>query len=94
MAYTFEWDPEKAEANARKHGVSFLEAATAFGDPFAITIDDVRHSVNEERFALLGRSERGRLLVVMHTERGHAIRIISARPATPRETRKYEEGEL
>ena len=94
MGYTFEWDADKAAANARKHGVTFPEAATAFGDPLAITIPDVRHSMEEDRFALIGRSERGRLLVVMHTDRGHAIRIISARSATPRERRKYEQGEI
>ena len=70
MDLEFDRDPEKAEANARKHGVTFVEAATAFGDPLAITIDDPRHSVEEERFVLFGRSGRGRLLAVMHTERG------------------------
>lgn len=94
MAYTFEWDAEKDAANLRKHGVTFREAASAFGDPLAITIPDIRHSEEENRYALLANSERGRLLAVMHTERGESIRIISARPATPRERRAYEEGDL
>jgi len=93
VGYTFEWDADKAAANYRKHGITFPEAATAFGDPLAITIPDVRHSVDEDRYALIGRSERDRLLVVMHTDRGHAIRIISARTATPRERRKYAQAE-
>ncbi len=87
----FTWDPVKAQANERKHGVSFEEAKTAFGDPLSITVVDERHSVTEERLVLFGRSEPGRLLAVMHTERGAAIRIISARMATRRERREYEE---
>jgi uncharacterized protein len=66
---------------------------TAFGDPLGQIIDDPRHSADEERFVLLGRSGRRRLLVVMFTERGEAIRLISARRATPRERRGHEEGE-
>jgi uncharacterized DUF497 family protein len=92
MAFTFEWDPRKAVANLRKHGVSFDEAATAFGDPFGIVVDDPRHSTNEARVALLGQSEPSRLLAVMFTERGDRIRLISARKATRREHRHYEEG--
>jgi len=92
MELEFEWDPAKAEINARKHGVSFPEAATAFRDPLSVAVADPRHSVGEERFVLFGRSDRGRLLAVMHTERGTAIRIISARPLTSRERREYEEG--
>ncbi len=92
MAFTFEWDPRKAVANLRKHGVSFDEAATAFGDPFGIVVDDPRHSTNEARVALLGQSESSRLLAVMFTERGDRIRLISARKATRREHRHYEEG--
>lgn len=92
METEFEWDPDKAAFNGRKHGVTFHEAATAFGDPLSVTVPDPRHSVGEERFVLFGRSGRGRLLAVMHTERGAVIRIISARQATPRERREYEEG--
>ncbi len=89
----FEWDPRKAALNLAKHKVSFDEAVTAFGDPLGQIIDDPRHSADEERFVLLGRSGRRRLLVVMFTERGEAIRLISARRATPRERRGHEEGE-
>jgi uncharacterized DUF497 family protein len=92
MAFTFEWDPRKAVANARKHGVSFDEAATAFADPSGLVVDDPRHSVGEVRVALLGHSESGRLLAVMFTERGDRIRLISARRATRREHRQYEEA--
>lgn len=88
----FEWDPRKAASNLRRHGVSFDEASTAFGDPLARLIDDPRHSVGEHRMVLLGRSVQDRLLVVMFTERGDIIRLISARPATRRERRDHEEG--
>jgi uncharacterized protein len=88
----FEWDPRKAVLNLAKHGVSFDEAVTAFGDPLARIVDDPYHSVDEQRFILLGQSDRRRLLVVMFTERGEAIRLISARRATPRERRSHEEG--
>jgi uncharacterized DUF497 family protein len=89
----FEWNPRKGALNLAKHKVSFEEAVTAFGDPLGQMIDDPRHSVDEERFVLLGRSDRRRLLVVMFTEHGEAIRLISARRATPRERRRHEEGE-
>ena len=92
MALRFTWDPRKAAANLRKHRVGFPEAATAFGDPLSITVPDPDHSGVEERFLLLGRSERGRLLVVSHIERpADEIRLISARPATRPERRQYEE---
>ena len=91
MELRFEWDPVKSEANERKHGVTFHEASTAFGDPLSIAIGDPDHSESEERFLLLGRSAAGRLLSIAHTERQGAIRIISARTATRRERRKYEE---
>jgi len=87
----FEWDPRKDSANQRKHAVGFREATTVFGDPLAITFPDREHSVSEQRFLTIGVSLRDRLLVVAHTERKEAIRIISARPATPRERRFYEE---
>ena len=92
MAFTFEWDPQKANANARKHGVTFDEAVTAFGDPFGLIVDDPRHSETEPRAVLLGYSRAGRLLAVMFTERGDRLRLISARPATRRERRHYEEA--
>jgi len=92
VGIVFEWDAEKAAANEEKHGVPFEEAATAFADPLSITIADELHSTRgDERFVLLGRSGRGRLLVVVHLERGQNIRIISARPATRRERLSYEE---
>jgi uncharacterized DUF497 family protein len=70
VGLTFEWDDRKSASNRRKHGVSFDEAATAFGDPLSITIPDPAHSKEEDRFVLIGDSFRGRLLVVVHTERG------------------------
>jgi uncharacterized DUF497 family protein len=84
-----EWDDRKAASNLAKHGISFEEAATALADPRSITIRDVLHP---DRFVLLGYSRSRRLLVVVHAERGTAIRIISAREATRRERRDYEEG--
>jgi len=86
----FEWDPQKAEANLKDHGVAFGEAQTVFGDPLEVTISDPDHSDGEFRFLSLGRSEADRLLVVSYTERGSKIRIISAREATPEERREYE----
>lgn len=88
----FEWDPEKAVRNLAKHGVSFHEAASVFADPMAITYPDPDHSDDEERFLTFGHSNEGRLLVVSHTDRGERTRIISARRATRRERKIYEEG--
>jgi len=88
---SFEWDPAKAKANQRKHGVSFSEAATAFGDPLSLTIPDPEHSVGEARFVFVGLTFQGRLVVVAHVERGDTIRLISARLATRVERRAYEE---
>lgn len=93
MGLTFEWNTHKARGNRAKHGVSFDEAATAFRDPLSITIGDPLHSEDEKRFVLIGYSFRNRLMVVVHTERGGRIRIISARPATRRERLRYEENE-
>jgi uncharacterized protein len=87
----FQWDPRKDRANRRKHGIGFREAATVFGDLFSTTFADPDHSENEERFLTIGESVFGQLLVVAHTERGEAIRIISGRPATKRERKFYEE---
>jgi len=86
-----EWDPRKAAINRAKHTVSFEEAVTVFGDPLGRITNDPRYSEMEERYVLLGRSDRQRLLVVMFTERAQAIRLISARKATRRERREYEE---
>jgi uncharacterized protein len=87
----FEWDETKAEANLRKHGVSFEEAATAFADPLSITIEDPDHSDNELRFLLLGVTHAGRLVVIAHTDRDETVRIINARLATRHERRNYEQ---
>lgn len=89
--YHFEWDRAKAEANKRRHGVSFSEASTVFGDPLSILLPDPDHSYDEERFLVLGRSSRQRLLVVSHVERPPKTRLISARLATQSESKKYEE---
>ena len=91
MAIPFEWDEEKAEINLKKHKVDFEQAKSVFGDPFSITVDDPDHSKEEQRFIDIGKSASGKLLVVVYTERGSKIRIISCRKATPTERRKYEE---
>ncbi len=91
MPLSFEWDARKAKSNLAKHGVSFEEASTVFGDPWSLTIPDPVHSLVEERAVVLGQSHRQKLLVVVHTERGDNIRIISARPAGRRERKTYEE---
>ncbi|QLB18349.1 BrnT family toxin [Mannheimia granulomatis] len=85
----FEWDSEKALRNQQKHGVSFLEAVSVFYDDNALLIADPDHSMGEERFLLLGRSDKENLLVVVHCERNTNIRIISARLATKRESGQY-----
>ena len=86
----FEWDRDKAEANLSKHGVSFDEAATTFFDALSATIPDPDHSAGERRFITMGISSRGRLLVVAHVERGATLRIITARPASASERKRYE----
>jgi uncharacterized DUF497 family protein len=88
----FEWDPKKAAANLKKHGVSFQEAATVFGDPLAITFQDPDHSEGEERQLTFGLSLQRRLIVVSHTGRNDLTRIISARPMKRKERVIYEEG--
>ncbi len=88
----FEWDPKKATANQRKHGITFEEATSALRDVFSATAHDPDHSDDEERFVTFGVSSQGRLLTVSHTDRGNAIRIISARLATNTERQIYEEG--
>ncbi len=91
MGLRFEWDRDKAEGNLRKHSVAFSEAGTVFNDPFSRTTPDAVHSVGEERFWTMGLSDKGRLIIVSHTEDGDLIEIISARTATPRERKNYEE---
>ncbi|MDN5869869.1 MAG: BrnT family toxin [Nitrococcus sp.] len=86
-----EWDPEKDQANQRKHGVAFLEARTVFGDPFELTIFDPDHSEGEYRFLSIGQASTGRLLVVAYSESEEGrIRIISARTAKAAEVKRYE----
>jgi uncharacterized DUF497 family protein len=88
---SFEWDSTKATKNVKIHGVSFDEASTAFRDTLSLTIYDPLHSDEEDRQILIGNSYKNRLLVVVHTERGDKIRIISARKATKNEKKQYEE---
>ncbi len=94
MQTLFEWDADKAEANLRKHKVSFDEAQTVFTDDFSVAIYDPDHSDKEERLIIIGMSSKRRLLVVIYTERGKKIRLISARKATHAEHKKYENQDL
>ena len=89
MGLVFEWDSNKAEINLAKHRVSFEEASTVFGDKHSITIEDPVHSLHEKRFITIGMAINLRVLVVVHTERGNRIRIISARPASRKEKMQY-----
>ena len=88
----FEWDPEKDAANQQKHGISFQEASTVFGDSLAWTIADPDHSAEEQRFLTIGYSSGQQLIIVAHTDREERVRIISARSATASERRTYELG--
>jgi len=88
----YEWDPKKAKANLRKHGVSFEEALTAFADPLARIFDDEDHSVEEQREIIVGYSVKERLLIVCFTAQGESVRMFSARKATRREKKEYEEN--
>jgi uncharacterized DUF497 family protein len=90
----FTWDPAKAAENLRKHGVNFREAATVFDDPLSTTFPDADHSSGEQRFLIIGLSAFQRILVVSHTDTGDTIRIISARAATRRERKFYEENDI
>lgn len=92
MSLSFEWDPTKAKTNLAKHSVTFEEATTVFGDFLSLTISDPDHSEVEDRWIVIGESHDGKLLVVVYTERGDNIRIISARMAGRRERKQYEEG--
>lgn len=88
----YEWDENKAVKNLAKHGVSFAEAKTIFDDPLYVDFYDLDHSEDEERYLIVGESNRGRLLIVSYTERRELIRIISAREVTKSERETYEEG--
>jgi uncharacterized DUF497 family protein len=91
VALTFEWDSRKARSNLSKHGISFEEASTIFGDFLSLTVPDPDHSITERRYITMGRAFNGKLLVVDHTDRSDNIRIISARRASRRERRFYEQ---
>jgi hypothetical protein len=92
MGLCFEWDNVKARSNLSKHSISFEEASTIFGDLNSLTIADLAHSSSEDRCVILGQSYGGKLIVVVHTERGENIRIISARRANRKERKTYEEN--
>ncbi len=93
MSLRVEWDPSKGEQNVKDHGVSFEEAVEVLNDPLSLTVEDTDHSQQGEvRFKTIGHSTRGRLLVVIHTDEQHTIRLISAWRATRRERELYEEG--
>ncbi len=93
MGLKFEWDKRKAETNIKKHGVSFEEASTVFGDPLANIFDDEEHSEDEDREIIIGHSTLQRLLIVFFTERAKdLIRIFSARKSTKKEREDYEEN--
>jgi uncharacterized protein len=87
---SFEWDEEKARSNIAKHNISFDEATSVFDDPLFLTFADPEHSIQEQRFVIMGESARGRLLVVSYTERIGTTRLISARPVTRKERKAYE----
>lgn len=91
MILRFEWNGRKAQLNKRRHGITFEEASTIFGDALSLTIPDPAHSIGEERFITIGTSIKGRLIVVVHTDRYDIIRIISARKATKNEKKQYEQ---
>jgi uncharacterized DUF497 family protein len=88
----FEWDNKKAAMNLKKHGVSFQEAASVFGDPLAMTFHDPDHSIGEHRLLTFGTTRTGKLVIVSHTETNGSMRIISARSVEKQERKIYEEG--
>lgn len=92
MGYLFEWDHEKAKANLRKYKISFEEASTVFGDVRSITVHDPAYAHDEDRFVDIGLSGKLRILVVVYTERNGKVRVISARLATLKEQKVYEES--
>lgn len=89
----FDWDEDKAIANLKKHKISFEEAKTVFADPFSITVNDPKHSLDEHRFVDIGSAAKGKVLVVSYTQRGEKIRLISCRKSTKAERKIYEERE-
>jgi uncharacterized DUF497 family protein len=90
MSLRFQWDPQKAARNARKHGVTFVEAVTVFQDLLAYIFDDEEHSGEKHRELIIGYSSRNRLLIVSFTERDGTVRIITARKADAYERDDYE----
>ena len=86
----FEWNHQKAEFNSQKHGITFDEASTVFGDTLSVTFPDLEHSIQEERYLIIGLSSKNKILVISHVYRNESIRIISARQATKREQKFYE----
>ena len=92
MTLRFEWDSKKTLSNKRRHGITFEQASTIFGDPLSITVHDPAHSIGEDRFITIGTSINDKLIVVVHTDRNDIIRIISARKATKNERSQYEQG--
>lgn len=90
--FKFEWDPQKAASNLQQHGVSFDEAVSVFADALAVTFSDMEHFQSEDRSRTYGISNKGRLLVLVHTERRNNVRIISARKATRYEKGIYDQG--
>lgn len=88
----FEWNENKAASNLLKHGVTFEEAKNVFDDPLYVDFYDPDHSESEERYLIIGESNRGQLLIVSYTEKGNSIRLISAREVTRAEREAYEEG--
>lgn len=90
--FLFEWDPNKARKNIEIHGISFDEASTVFSDTLSLAIYDPLHSDKEDRFIIIGNSCKNHLLVIVHTERRDKIRILSARNATKKERKQYEEN--
>ena len=89
----FEWNPDKADLNLKKHGVSFNDASTVLNDLLSVTFPDPDHSYGEERYVIIGLAHTHRLLIVSHTDRGDRVRLISAREANQHERRFYETGE-
>jgi uncharacterized DUF497 family protein len=92
MEAEFEWDEEKADLNLKSHGIAFEEAKSVWEDLFNIELFDQDHSIDENRFLMIGESSEHRLLIISFTERGDKVRIISARELTPKERRDYEHG--
>ncbi len=88
----YDWDQGKANINLQKHGISFQEAASVFGDPLALTFNDPDHSIHEQRLLTFGVTKNGQLVIVSHTETHDSVRIISARPMDRQERKIYEEG--